>query len=103
MGLAQLGGAQLRSSQERDLKIKTGLEFSGLQNNPQMNIAKATMDVLKTTKNKYDNDFFQLYGLLPAQDGVKYNRATRSLSNTRLMSATPLASKSQVFLAQACG
>ena len=86
-GLAQIGGAHLRYSLDPT-------------STPQKNIARATMDVLKTTNNRFSNEFFQLYDLLPAQDGVKYNRSTRSLSAHRIMSATPLASKSQAILGQ---
>lgn len=83
-GLAQLGGALRRS----------------FDNSPSVNIAKATMEVLKTN-NRMSQDFFQLYDLLPVEDGVMYNRSTRSLSHHRRMSAVPLASKSQAVLGAA--
>ena len=56
------------------------------------------MEVLKTSSNPLLSDLFQLNDLLPAQDGVMYNRSTRSLSCHRRMSAVPLASRSQAVI-----
>ena len=63
---------------------------------PAVDIAKATMEVLKTKDVGVSRDFLQLYDLMPVEDGVKYNRSTRSLSQRRRMSAH--ASRSQAVL-----
>ena len=86
-GLAQLGGSLQQT----------------VEDSPSANIARATMEVLKSGHERRrggraSQEFLQ-FDLMPVADGVQVHKSTRSLSNQRRrMSAAPQGSRSQAVL-----